>query len=77
MNDICTVACMMHKCLHLSQIGEYLLLKNAVFKKLIFDLVNMNKSISWIRTRELWFTSPILEPLSYDDIQPNRLTRTV
>lgn len=50
-----------------------------IVKKVIFDkydfqnfhLVNINKSVRWIRIRDLRFTSPI--PLSYDNTQQNRL----
>lgn len=38
------------------------------FKKIyFFYLVNMNKRPWWIRTNDLRFTSPKLQPLSYND----------
>lgn len=49
-------------------------------KKLRFskiNSVNLNKSLVWIRTRDLWFTNLTIQPMSYDDNQQNRLIQAI
>lgn len=62
--------------MYISQIGEKIanLDKNDHFQK--FSSVNMNKSPRRILTHDLRFTSPILYPQSYGNIQPNRSIQT-
>lgn len=49
-------------------------------KKLRFskiNSVNLNKSLVWIRTRDLWLTNLTIQPMSYDDNQQNRLIQAI
>lgn len=65
---------MMHK-KYFSQIGQKCNFgENFDLKRI--DSVNMNKSPKRIRPHYLRFTSSIRQPLSFDDIQRNRLIQT-
>lgn len=49
-------------------------------KKLRFskiNSVNLDKSLVWIRTRDLWLTNLPIQPMSYDDNQQNRLIQAI
>lgn len=58
---------------YISQIDKNcaILVKNFRFKKMM-QKIFLKKPQS-----DLWFTSLIFKPLNYDDIQPNRLIKTI